>query len=142
MDEKMLGEYAWFRENSEMKYHPVGQKKPNAWGLYDMLGNVAEWTLDQYDVQWYSKVKDNDPFLRAVTRYPRTVRGGSYRDPSTELRPSQRTPNDAAWNRRDPQVPKSKWWNADAPFVGFRLVRPQRQPTPEEAELFFAEFLK
>jgi len=45
-DPKSLGEYAWYRANSERRTHPVGQKRPNAWGLYDMLGNVWEWVQD------------------------------------------------------------------------------------------------
>jgi hypothetical protein len=45
------------------------------------------------------------------------------------------------WNRRDPQVPKSKWWNTDAPFVGFRIVKPLAQPTAEEAEAFFKLYI-
>ncbi|RYG96080.1 formylglycine-generating enzyme family protein, partial [archaeon] len=57
------------------------------------------------------------------------------------LRSADRAMSDKIWNRRDPQIPKSRWWNADAPFVGFRLVRPLKQPAPEEAEQFFQTYL-
>jgi hypothetical protein len=49
--------------------------------------------------------------------------------------------SDPVWNRRDPQIPRSKWWNADAPFVGFRIIRPVKQPTPEEADSFFKLYI-
>jgi len=45
------------------------------------------------------------------------------------------------WNRRDPQIPRSKWWNTDAPFVGFRIVKPAKQPSKEEVNAFFDKYL-
>jgi formylglycine-generating enzyme required for sulfatase activity len=56
-----LSEFAWFADNSEDETHPVGQKKPNAWGLYDMLGNVREWVEDQYARDFYSSSPAADP---------------------------------------------------------------------------------
>jgi formylglycine-generating enzyme required for sulfatase activity len=56
-----LGEYAWCEENSDGTTHPVGQKKPNAWGLYDMHGNVWEWCQDWFDSGYYGKSPVDDP---------------------------------------------------------------------------------
>lgn len=142
-DLKVLNKYAWYKNNSDNRYHKVGELQPNGWGLYDMLGNVAEWTMDQYDEAAYSKTADaNDPVVLPTSRHPRTVRGGSYKDEANDLRPANRLRSDPAWNRRDPQVPKSRWWNADAPFVGFRMVRPLKQPSAAEAEAFFKIYLE
>lgn len=138
-DPKDLDTYAWYRGNSKKAYQKVGQKAPNAWGLYDMLGNVAEWTLDQYDEQAYTKIADGatDPLPTPSSRHPRTVRGGSFEDEAEALRPGARRSWVAEWNKRDPQIPKSRWWLTDAYFVGFRLVRPLKQPTPAEADAFY-----
>ena len=143
-DSAQLKDYAWYAANSGMKYHKTGLKKPNPWGLYDMLGNVQEWVLDQYVADAYSKLEDGtaDPVNIPITRHPLVLRGGDYDDNADALRSASRGVSDLVWNRRDPQIPKSKWWNADAPFVGFRLVRPLKQPSAEEVEKFFKTFLE
>lgn len=142
-DAGKLGDYAWYKDNSDDKYHKVGLKKPNAWGLYDMLGNVGEWVLDQYQADYYSTLKDGaeEPVRLPTTKHPRTVKGGTYKDEAKDLRSASRLESDPVWNRRDPQIPKSRWWNADAPFIGFRIVRPVKQPSQEEAESFFKTYL-
>ncbi|MBO9152824.1 SUMF1/EgtB/PvdO family nonheme iron enzyme [Chitinophaga sp. MAH-28] len=138
-DAAQLKEYGWTKDNSTEVYHKVGELKPNAWGLYDMLGNVAEWTMDQYDEEAYKKAEAVNPWNKPTDKTPRTVRGGNYLDEAAAARCASRLMSDIAWNDRDPQIPKSKWWNADAPFVGFRIVRPLKQPTKAEAEKFFAD---
>jgi formylglycine-generating enzyme required for sulfatase activity/tRNA A-37 threonylcarbamoyl transferase component Bud32 len=59
--EPQLGEYAWYKDNWDGKKHPVGQKKANAWGLYDMHGNVWEWCADWFDPGWYKVSPLSDP---------------------------------------------------------------------------------
>jgi formylglycine-generating enzyme required for sulfatase activity len=142
-DATQLSQYAWFAGNSNSKYQKVGQKKPNTWGLYDILGNVAEWTLDQYDAQYYEKIKDGslNPLLPPTTRYPKTVRGGGYTDTPESMRSASRSKSDPSWNKRDPQIPKSKWWLTDAAAVGFRIVRPLKQPSSEEIDAFYSKYL-
>jgi formylglycine-generating enzyme required for sulfatase activity len=142
-DAKDLDKYAWYVANSEGHYHPVGKLQPNDWGLYDMLGNVGEWTLDQYDENYYSTLSDTSvsPVRLPTSRHPRTVRGGTYLDEAKDVRSANRIKSDPIWNRRDPQIPKSRWWNADAPFIGFRIVRPLQQPSKDEAEAFYKLYL-
>ena len=140
-DPAKLKEYAWYNANSNKKYQKTGQKKPNPWGLYDMLGNLSEWTMDQYSDKYFDTAKNKDPRIPPLSRYPRSIRGGSYMDDASSLRSAARNHSDPAWNRRDPQVPKSRWWLTDGMFVGFRIVRPLQQPGKEEAEKFYTLYL-
>ncbi|MDF2193125.1 SUMF1/EgtB/PvdO family nonheme iron enzyme [Paraflavitalea sp. CAU 1676] len=142
-DAKLLKDYGWFAGNSKNKYQKVGQKKPNAWGLYDMLGNVAEWTVDQYDEKFLANLADGtvDPSVNGEDLYPKSVRGGGYLDKPEMLRVAARGKSDPTWNKRDPQIPKSKWWLTDGMQVGFRLVRPLKAPSAEEAEAFYKKYL-
>ena len=118
-------------------------KKPNAWGLYDIIGNVSEWTLDHYNEKALEKSASNvtDPVNYNEETYPKVLKGGGYESDSKELRSAARIKSDPEWNRRDPQIPKSKWWLTDAPSAGFRIVRPLKQPSPKEADEFFKLYL-
>ena len=137
---KELTQYAWFDKNSGGSFHKVGQLQPNPWGLYDILGNVQEWTLDHYYADTYAKMEAGakDPWVKPQALHPRTVRGGSFRSDAKSLRSSTRTESTLAWKKRDPQIPKSFWWNTDSPFVGFRIVRPANQPSAEEQNEFWS----
>jgi len=125
-----LSDYAWYAPNSNGKYQPVGTRKPNAWGLYDMLGNVMEWTLDQYEN--YKPGPAVNPWVKATALYPHAVRGGSWNDPADMVRCAARVPSDAAWKQQDPQLPKSIWYETDAQWLGFRLARPAKIPSADE----------
>ena len=130
-----LSDYAWFKDNSGNKYQKVGLKLPNNWGLYDMHGNVSEWTLDAYSSTTYLKSLQNlskNPYTKPLKLYPRVVRGGSWKNSHYRLRSASRQASSKQWKKQDPQIPRSKWWHTDAQFVGFRVVRPYLTPTIEE----------
>jgi formylglycine-generating enzyme required for sulfatase activity len=129
-DPAPLADYAWYEANSNGKYQLVATKKPNAWGLYDMLGNVMEWTLDQYES--YKPGAAVNPWVAASAGYPHAVRGGSWNDPAGMLRCAARVASDPSWKEQDPQLPKSIWYHTDAQWLGFRLVRPAKIPTADE----------
>ena len=125
-----LADYAWFSDNSDGKYQKVGTKKPNSWALYDMLGNVMEWTLDQY-APYHSEAQTN-PWFPPTKPYPIAVRGGSWNDPPASVTCEVRVQSDASWKQQDPQLPKSIWYETDAQWLGFRLVRPAKVPSAED----------
>ena len=138
-DENQISDYAWYDENSDGKYHKVGEKKPNPWGLHDMHGNVSEWTLDQYKPTIYqrSDTEVSNPFENATKLYPRVARGGSFMDRSYRLRSSARLASNKKWKKQDPQIPRSVWWHTDAQFLGFRVIRPYKTLTIQEQNKYW-----
>ncbi|WP_293741591.1 SUMF1/EgtB/PvdO family nonheme iron enzyme [uncultured Pedobacter sp.] len=139
-DASKLGDYAWYKDNSDNKTHQVGQKKPNPWGLFDMYGNVSEWTYDQYLPDFYSKSKDKmveNPVAIPDKLYPNVVRGGSYDETPNHLTSTARLASDPSWKQLDPQIPKSNWWFPEAPFVGMRLVRPVKTPSKADIDAYY-----
>jgi formylglycine-generating enzyme required for sulfatase activity len=133
-DPEKLGDYAWFTGNSDDKYHKVGTKKPNPWGLYDMHGNVAEWVLDFHDEKFYATdaARLKNPLAIPLKEYPRVVRGGSWDDDPEVCRSAARVGSTDEWKQQDPQIPQSIWYFTDALHVGFRIVRPLVEPSDEE----------
>ncbi len=87
-DEARLEQHAWFRQNSNAMPHPVGEKKPNAFGLYDMLGNMREWCMDHFGFDYYRQSPAIDP-LGPPSGNP-VCRGGAFSHGATYLRPAFR----------------------------------------------------
>jgi formylglycine-generating enzyme required for sulfatase activity len=97
-----LEDVAWFNGNVRRGTRAAKSKKPNAWGVYDTLGNASEWTVGAEGEQM--------------------TRGGSWRDAAEIVNFTSRVPYSPRWQERDAQIPKSQWWLSDGPFVGFRVV--------------------
>ncbi len=102
LSEKELDAVAWHAGNSEDRAHTSGLKKPNAWGLHDMLGNVAEWVQPEGELQF--------------------TKGGAWNTPAGKIGSGGRNYFKASWQVTDPEDPKSVWWLSDGSFVGFRIV--------------------
>jgi formylglycine-generating enzyme required for sulfatase activity len=97
-------QYAWFKDNAAENIHLVGKLQPNAFGLYDMAGNVGEWCAN------------SDPTK------PGVLRGGAWTEEVTQLRSAARMIETEAWNENDPNSPQSIWWLSAADFTGIRVV--------------------
>ncbi|MEM8509277.1 MAG: formylglycine-generating enzyme family protein [Bacteroidota bacterium] len=135
--ESDLDQYAVYYNNSNDKYAKVGTKLPNAWGLFDMHGNVAEWTMDEYKADAYATHEEKNPWVTPKVIHPRVFRGGSWDDDADALRSAARGGSSMNLQRRDPQIPKSFWWFSDNNFIGFRLVSPKNQPSQEAQAKFW-----
>jgi eukaryotic-like serine/threonine-protein kinase len=92
-----LGEYAWYNKNSEGTTHPVGEKKQNDWGLYDMHGNVWEWCRDRYEKKYYNDPKAGDNPEGPVNGSLRVLRGGGWRFSAEFCRSAIRDRGDPAF---------------------------------------------
>ena len=144
-DASQLEDYAWFKKNANIdavyafEYQAVGEKKPNAWGLHDMHGNVAEWVLDSHLKTGYAKVPNGtlNPLQLSKKRYQRVARGGHFEMDAKGLRSSARFVSEANWKMNDPQLPQSIWYHTRARWLGFRIVRPAKVPTVEEMHLLW-----
>jgi acetoin utilization deacetylase AcuC-like enzyme/formylglycine-generating enzyme required for sulfatase activity len=125
---RRLRSYAWFGDNSRGRTHPVGQKKPNRWGLYDMHGNVAEWCNDFYSADYYKHSPEKNPRGPSQAKQ-RVLRGGAWNSSPESCRSSYRT--------SDPSIDDT-CLASDA--IGFRCVRSALQrkvpnPNPERANM-------
>jgi formylglycine-generating enzyme required for sulfatase activity len=88
-DARKLGDYGWFADNAEKKTQRVCLKRPNAWGLYDMHGNVAEWCQDVYDKGYYGSSPEKNPPGPADGK-DYVLRGGSWKSSAEALRSAYR----------------------------------------------------
>jgi formylglycine-generating enzyme required for sulfatase activity len=109
-DEEMLDEYAWYGKSSSRKPHPSGVKKSNAWGIYDMHGDVSEWVADWYGP--YPAAPQHNPTGPKIGEY-RVLRGGAFSDPPWFLRSAIR------FRYRD---------TYSARFIGFRCAHDPHPP--------------
>ncbi len=132
-DRGQLKDYGWFADNIEEDgAQKIGQLKPNAFGLHDMHGNVAEWVLDELLEDGYQQFAGKTLTAAEATvwpkkLFPRVVRGGSWQDDPAACRSAARLgSSDDDWRVEDPNLPLSPWWftNDPARGIGFRLLRP------------------
>ncbi len=131
-DASVLTKYGWFYDNANETTHPIGQKLPNPWGLYDMHGNVAEWVFDALLKDGYKqfagkKLAMEEAIAWPKKLYPRVSRGGNWDLDAEDCRSAARLgSNDDDWRAEDPNIPLSPWWFTSGPAlgVGMRLVRP------------------
>ena len=114
-DERDLALHGWFSANSKGQTHPVGQKKPNAWGIYDMHGNVCEWCADWFDREYYRHFCGDETVADPAgpeTGFERVLRGGSWDSDATGC----------YCGVRSFALPETK-----KPYIGLRIARDAMQ---------------
>lgn len=127
-----LDSEAWYADNAEFVAHPVREKAPNPWGLYDVLGNAGEMVLDSVRAEGRPELAGKRVGWAEGVAWPRAgdprlAKGGWYDAEAEELTLAARMADDESeWKASDPNLPMSPWWYADYPAtgVGFRVVRP------------------
>jgi acetoin utilization deacetylase AcuC-like enzyme/formylglycine-generating enzyme required for sulfatase activity len=141
-DPARLKDYAWFKENAAKTTHPVGQKKPNAWGLYDMNGNVAEWCNDVFGADYYQSSPERNPAGPADGK-KYVLRGGAWDSGADACRSAYRVGENPGF--------QDACFALDA--IGFRCVRkapmkkniyqaPARDPAPKTGLVYDEIYLK
>ena len=124
-DPEKLKEFAWYEKTADSETNATGKKKANAWGLYDMSGNVREWVYDFYSPDAYKQAAAKTPAVNPKgpeTGEVHVARGGDYSSPAEELRCAARAFEEKWWRSGDPQIPKSKWWLPEMDIIGFRVA--------------------
>ncbi len=133
-DPEDIDDYAWYFDNADSGAVTVATKKPNPYGLHDMHGNVAEWTVGQYNKDGYDWLGKKPVNAVSAVQWPESsspcvARGGSWEMDPPDLRSASRLASvDDDWKEDDPNFPKSPWWFTNDPSrgVGFRLFRSYR----------------
>ena len=127
---EQIKDFAWYDATADRQTAEVGKKKPNAWGLCDMQGNVREWVYDFYSPTAYKEAAKQTPAInpkgpdseQVAEPKVHVARGGDYNSPIAEARCAARAFEEKWWRSGDPQIPKSQWWLPEMDIIGFRVA--------------------
>ena len=140
-----IDDYAWFFDNADDGAGLVGTKKPNAFGLHDMIGNAGEWTINKHTANGYKDYVGKDNVAIDMVVWPTeedqcVVRGGTWEKDPPELRVASRlVSNYVVWKDVDPMVPQSPWWITDDPArgIGFRVFQSYKKLSEDKMKRFW-----
>ncbi len=124
-DAEQMKDFAWYDATADSETSEVGKKKPNAWGLYDMSGNVREWVYDFYSPTAYQEAAKQNPAVNPKgpeSGQVHVARGGDYSCKVQDIRCAARAFEEPWWRAGDPQIPKSQWWLPEMDIIGFRVA--------------------